>query len=55
MASSLDIAGINKRFGKGDKSVEVLRKVDIHVAVSYTHLDVYKRQGKRESVSSELV
>jgi len=32
MASSLDIAGINKRFGKGDKSVEVLRKVDIHVA-----------------------
>ncbi|GAA4419480.1 ABC transporter ATP-binding protein [Acidovorax lacteus] len=32
MASSLEIAGINKRFGKGDKSVEVLRKVDIHVA-----------------------
>ncbi|MFY3382771.1 ABC transporter ATP-binding protein [Paracidovorax sp. MALMAid1276] len=32
MASSLDIAGINKRFGKGDKSVEVLRKVDIQVA-----------------------
>src|SRR5512145_684271 len=32
MASSLDIAGINKRFGKGDKSVEVLRKVDIDVA-----------------------
>jgi multiple sugar transport system ATP-binding protein len=32
MASSLDIAGINKRFGKGDKSVEVLRRVDIHVA-----------------------
>ena len=32
MASSLDIAGINKRFGKGDKSVEVLRKIDIHVA-----------------------
>ncbi len=32
MASSLQIAGINKRFGKGDKSVEVLHKVDIHVA-----------------------
>jgi multiple sugar transport system ATP-binding protein len=32
MASSLDIVGINKRFGKGDKSVEVLRKIDIHVA-----------------------
>ena len=32
MASSLEIAGINKRFGKGDKSVEVLRKIDIHVA-----------------------
>ena len=32
MASSLQIAGINKRFGKGDKSVEVLHKVDIQVA-----------------------
>lgn len=32
MASSLDISGINKRFGKGDKSVEVLHKIDIHVA-----------------------
>ena len=32
MASSLEISGINKRFGKGDKSVEVLRKIDIHVA-----------------------
>ena len=32
MASSLEIVGINKRFGKGDKSVEVLRKIDIHVA-----------------------
>src|SRR5574343_456117 len=32
MGSSLQIAGINKRFGKGDKSVEVLHKVDIHVA-----------------------
>lgn len=32
MASSLEIAGINKRFGNGDKSVEVLRRVDIHVA-----------------------
>ena len=32
MATSLDIVGINKRFGKGDKSVEVLRKIDIHVA-----------------------
>ena len=32
MASSLAIAGINKRFGKGDKSVEVLRRVDIQVA-----------------------
>ncbi len=32
MASSLEIAGINKRFGNGDKSVEVLRKIDIHVA-----------------------
>ena len=31
MASSLEICGINKRFGKGDKSVEVLQKVDIHV------------------------
>jgi len=34
MASSLDIAGINKRFGKGDKSVEVLRRVDIQIAPS---------------------
>ena len=32
MASSLEIAGINKRFGSGDKSLEVLRRVDIHVA-----------------------
>jgi len=32
MASSLEICGINKRFGKGDKSVEVLQKIDIHVA-----------------------
>ena len=32
MASSLEIAGINKRFGSGDKRVEVLRRVDIHVA-----------------------
>ena len=32
MASSLEIAGINKRLGSGDKSVEVLRRVDIHVA-----------------------
>ena len=32
MASSLEIAGINKRFGSGDKSVEVLRRVDIRVA-----------------------
>ena len=32
MASSLEIAGINKRLGNGDKSVEVLRRVDIHVA-----------------------
>ena len=32
MASSLEIAGINKRFGNGDNSVEVLRRVDIHVA-----------------------
>ena len=32
MASSLEIAGINKRFGNGDNSVEGLRRVDIHVA-----------------------
>ena len=31
MASSLQIAGINKRYGKGDKSVEVLKRIDIHV------------------------
>jgi len=32
MASSLDIAGINKKFGKGDKQVEVLKRIDIQVA-----------------------
>ena len=32
MASSLRIAGINKRFGRGDKQVEVLRRIDIDVA-----------------------
>ncbi|MBV8617707.1 MAG: ABC transporter ATP-binding protein [Curvibacter sp.] len=31
MASSLQIAGINKRYGKADKSVEVLKRIDIHV------------------------
>jgi multiple sugar transport system ATP-binding protein len=31
MASSLQIAGIRKAFGKGDKSVEVLKKIDIDV------------------------
>ena len=31
MASSLDIAGINKKFGKGDKQVEVLKHIDIRV------------------------
>jgi multiple sugar transport system ATP-binding protein len=32
MASSLDIQGIRKCFGKGDKAVEVLKKIDIAVA-----------------------
>jgi len=32
MASSLEIASINKRFGKGEKSVEVLSHIDIQVA-----------------------
>ena len=32
MASSLHIAGIRKAFGKGDKAVEVLKKIDIDVA-----------------------
>ncbi len=31
MASSLEITGINKRFGKGDKTVEVLKRIDIAV------------------------
>jgi multiple sugar transport system ATP-binding protein len=31
MASSLHIAGIRKAFGKGDKTVEVLKKIDIDV------------------------
>ena len=31
MASSLHIAGIRKAFGKGDKAVEVLKKIDIEV------------------------
>jgi multiple sugar transport system ATP-binding protein len=31
MASSLDIKGINKRFGKGDKQVEVLKSIDVTV------------------------
>jgi multiple sugar transport system ATP-binding protein len=32
MASSLQIAGIRKVYGKGDKAVEVLKKIDIDVA-----------------------
>jgi multiple sugar transport system ATP-binding protein len=32
MASSLHIAGIRKVFGKGDKAVEVLKRIDIDVA-----------------------
>jgi multiple sugar transport system ATP-binding protein len=32
MASALDIQGVCKRFGKGDKTVEVLKKIDIDVA-----------------------
>jgi len=32
MASSLDIQGIRKCFGKGDKAVEVLKRIDIAVA-----------------------
>jgi multiple sugar transport system ATP-binding protein len=31
MASALDIVSINKRFGKGDKAVEVLSRIDIRV------------------------
>ncbi len=31
MASSLDIIGINKRFGKGDQAVEVLKQIDVTV------------------------
>ncbi len=31
MASSLQISGINKRYGRGDNSVEVLKRIDIHV------------------------
>ena len=34
----LQIQGIQKSFGAGDSRVDVLK------AVSYTHLDVYKRQ-----------
>ena len=32
MAASLHIAGIRKVFGKGDKAVEILKKIDIDVA-----------------------
>jgi multiple sugar transport system ATP-binding protein len=32
MAASLHIAGIRKAFGKGDKAVEVLKRIDIDVA-----------------------
>ena len=32
MAASLQIAGIRKVYGKGDKAVEVLKKIDIEVA-----------------------
>ena len=32
MAASLHIAGIRKVFGKADKAVEVLKKIDIMVA-----------------------
>src|SRR5574343_1278225 len=31
MASSLEIAGIRKVYGKGEKAVEVLKKIDIDV------------------------
>jgi multiple sugar transport system ATP-binding protein len=31
MATSLQISGIKKRYGKGDKAVEVLKQIDIHV------------------------
>jgi multiple sugar transport system ATP-binding protein len=31
MASSLEIVGINKKFGKGDKQVEVLKSIDVAV------------------------
>jgi multiple sugar transport system ATP-binding protein len=31
MASALDIRGIRKCFGRGDKMVEVLKRIDIHV------------------------
>ena len=32
MAASLHISGIRKVFGKGDKAVEVLKRIDIDVA-----------------------
>ena len=32
MAASLHIAGIRKVFGKGDKAVEILKKIDIEGA-----------------------
>ena len=32
MASALHIQGIRKVFGKGEKAVEVLKKIDIDVA-----------------------
>ena len=32
MAASLHIAGIRKVYGKGDKAVEVLKKIEIDVA-----------------------
>ena len=32
MAASLNISGIRKAFGKGDKTVEVLKRIDIDVA-----------------------
>ena len=45
MKTSLVImaAGIGSRFGGGIKQLE---PVGMHGAVSYTHLDVYKRQGR---------
>jgi multiple sugar transport system ATP-binding protein len=34
MASALEIVGINKKFGKGDKQIEVLKSIDVSVTAS---------------------